>query len=472
MPPCALIAAVLSAARLLARAPEAAIRPETAGAAEKIVARALSGTKTADIATSLSDRAGPRLAGSPGDRVAVAWGIETLQAMHFANVHPEKAPVRVWRRRSESGEVVSPYAQPLALTALGGSVATPGGGLEGELLEVSSLDDLDTRGDAARGKIVFFDKPMRKTAQMGGYGVAVDVRSRGASRAAKYGAIGVLIRSVGTDRDRLPHTGGVDYEAGLPRLPAAAMSIPDAEMLERLVRMGSVRVRFRLDCGDEGMGESANVVGEIPGAGKPNEIVLLGGHLDSWDLGRGAVDDAAGCAAVIEGARLAAEASPRPPRTIRVVLFANEENGGGGAKAYAAAHAAELPAHAAALEADSGSGAPTGLSWLAGPSAEPVLRALAAIMAPAGAGRLEGNGSGGADVGKLRAAGVPLFSFSQDMTRYFDVHHTANDTAVQLEPASLDRLSGAIGAFAYVAASMPDPFERIPESQRVPPKKR
>src|SRR5262249_46206087 len=150
-------------------------------------------------------------------RAAVAWGVETLQAMHFANVHTENAPVHVWKRRAESGEVLRPYAQPLALTALGGSVATPAGGLGGEILPGASLEDLDARGEAARGKIVFFDKKMQRTAEMGGYGVAVDVRSHGASQAARYGALGVLIRSIGTDHDRFPHTGGVDYEAGLPR---------------------------------------------------------------------------------------------------------------------------------------------------------------------------------------------------------------------------------------------------------------
>ena len=467
-----LLAAALGGTALLAAPPERTPSPETARAATEIVKKALAGTNAAEIATSLSDRAGPRLAGSPGDKAAVAWGVETLRALHFANVRAEKAPVRVWTRHSESGEVVLPWPQPLALTALGGSVATPEAGLEADVLEVSSLEDLDARGAAARGKIVFFDGAMRKSADGGGYEEAVVVRTRGASRAARSGALGVLIRSIGTDHDRFPHTGGVDYEAGTPKIPAAALAVPDAEMLARLGRLGPVRVRFRLACGDEGMSESANVIGDLPGAGKPNEVVLLGGHLDSWDLGRGAIDDAAGCAAVIEGARLAGEALPRPARTIRVILFANEENGQGGAKAYAAAHAAELAQHVAALEADSGSGAPTGLSWLAGPSAEPALRALSDVLAPTGAARLEGNGSGGADVAALRGAGVPLFSFLQDMSRYFDVHHTANDTAMQLDPASLDRLSAAIAAFAYAAASAPEPFERIPESQRTTPKKR
>jgi len=467
----ALAAAALGGTALLAATPERPLSPETARAATEIVKKALAGTGTAGIATSLTDRAGPRLAGSPGDTAAVAWGLETLRALHFADVRAEEAPVHVWKRRSESGEVVLPWAQPLALTALGGSVATPESGLEADVLEVSSLEDLDARGEAARGKIVFFDGAMRRGRQMSGYGEAVVVRTHGASRAARYGALGVLIRSIGTDHDRFPHTGGVDYDDGTPKIPAAALAVPDAEMLTRLGRLGPARVRFRLDCGDEGMGKSANVIGEISGAGKPNEIVLLGAHLDSWDLGRGAIDDAAGCAAVIEAARLAREASPPPARTIRVVLFANEENGGGGAKAYASEHAAELPAHAAALEADSGSGAPLELSWLAGPSAEPALRALAAILEPTGAGSLHGGGDGGADVGVLRAAGVPLFSISQDVSHYFDVHHTANDTAMQLEPANLDRLTAAVAAFAYAAASAPEPFERIPESLRVTPRR-
>jgi hypothetical protein len=460
----------LAAVGVLGSGPGTVLPPDVAETARGLRDTAASGSDAARWIAGLTDRAGPRLAGSPGDREAVAWGTETLAALGFSNVRAEKVTVRVWRRGAESGEVVSPYPQPLALTALGGSVPTPEAGVEGETLEVSSLEELEARGGEARGKIVFFNRKMPRTEDFSGYGDAVRVRSKGPSAAARWGAIGVLIRSIGTDHNRLPHTGGLNYDEKLPRLPAAALSIPDAELLERLGRGGRpVRVRFTLSCGEAGEAESANIVGEVPGGGRPEEIVLLGAHLDSWDLGRGAIDDAAGCGIVIEAARRIAALSKRPDRTIRVVLFANEENGLAGGKAYALAHAAELPRHIAALEADSGSGKPMGLSWLAGPSAERAVREIAELLEPLGAGRLTGDGSGGADISELRAAGVPLFAVSQDVSRYFDFHHTANDTLDKIEPEPLDRTVAAVTAFAYAAASLPGTLERIPEGKRARP---
>ncbi len=466
-----LAAFAAAAAALLGSGPDAPLAPEVRQTTRALCEKAFVGTMASQWVASLTDRAGPRLAGSPGDPEAVAWGLETLRRLGFANVHAEKVPVKVWQRGPESGEVVSPYALPLRLTALGGSVPTPEAGLEAEIMEVSSLQELDTKGETARGKIVFFDKKMERTSDGTGYGRAVDVRTRGASRAAGLGAIGIFVRSVGTDHNRLPHTGGLDYDEKLPRIPAAALSIPDAELLERLGKSGRpVRVRFRLACGEKGEAESANVIADIPGTKKPEEIVLLGAHLDSWDLGTGAIDDGAGCGIVIEAARLVGELPRHPPRTIRVVLFANEENGLAGAKAYAKAHEAELARHAAALEADTGTGRPTGLSWLAGPSAESVVREIGALLEPLGAGTVFGDGSGGADVSQLRTAGVPLFTVLQDCSTYFDYHHTANDTFDKIEPEPLDRMVAAVAAFAYVAASTPEPFERIPVGKRSVPK--
>lgn len=452
-------------------ASDSTLSPDVRQTARSLREKAFAGSEASRWVAGLTDRVGPRLAGSPGDPRAVAWGLETLKALGFANVRAEKVAVEVWQRGSERGEVVSPEPQRLALTALGGSVRTPEEGLEAEILEVSSLEELGARPEAARGRIVFFNKKMERTSDMSGYSRAVAVRSGGASRAAALGAVGVLIRSVGTDHNRLPHTGGVDYDAKLPRIPAAALSIPDAELLERLGRSGKpIRVRFTLDCGAKGRAESANVIGEIPGSRRPEEIVLLGAHLDSWDLATGAIDDGAGCGIVIEAARLIGELPRRPSRTIRVVLFANEENGLAGARAYAQAHEAELLRHAAALEADSGTGRPTGLSWLAGPSAEPLVREIAALLEPLGAATASGDGFGGADISQLRPAGVPLFSVTQDSSLYFDFHHTANDTFDKIEPEALDRTVAAVATFAYVAASAPEPFERIPESKRPLPK--
>ncbi len=460
--------AVLAASS--AGAADESLPSETLAAARTLRDRAVSGTRASEWVAGVTDRAGPRLAGSDGDRRAVAWGLETLRALGFSNVRAEPVTVEVWQRDAESGEVVTPRPQRLALTALGGSIATPEAGLDGELFEVASLEDLETRGAAARGKIVFFNKRMERRSDIGGYEKAVDVRSKGASRAARWGAIGVLIRSVGTDSNRLPHTGGLRYDEALPRIPAAAVSGPDADLLARMIQSSApVRVRFRLACGRRGTAESANVVGEIPGRTKPEEIVLLGAHLDSWDLGTGALDDGAGCGVVIEAGRLIARMTRRPARTIRVVLFANEENGLAGGKTYAKAHAAELDRHQAALEADSGTGRPMGLSWLAAPSAEPYLRRIAELLEPVGTGRLSGDGSGGADISPLRPAGVPLFAVLQDFSTYFDFHHTANDTFDKIEPASLDRTVAAVAAFAYAVADAPARFERIPVVKRATP---
>ena len=337
---------------------------------------------------------------------------------------------------------------------------------------MASLEDLDAKGaSAVKDKIVFFNKRMERGSDMRGYGYAVDVRGKGPSRAAHLGAVGVLIRSIGTDHNRLPHTGNVDYVEEVPKIPAAALSIPDAEMLERILRQGKpVRVRFTLTCGDRPEAESANVIGEVRGSSKPEEIVLLGAHRDSWDLGTGAIDDATGCGIVIEAARLIGLLPKHPPRTIRVCLYANEENGLAGGKAYFKAHQAELDKHAAALESDSGTDLPTGFFWTAGPSAEPFVKEVAAILEPLGAGALVPGGAG-ADTGTLKIAGVPMFMLRQDSSRYFDYHHTANDTFDKVDPEGLDRNVAGVAVFAYCAASAPELLERIPPDKREEPRR-
>jgi hypothetical protein len=395
-----------------------------------------------------------------------------LKTLGFANVRAEKVMAPFWVRGEETGEVTAPSRHKLFLTALGGSVPTPEAGIEAEIVEVASLEELAAKKDSdVRGKVVFFNRRMRRASDGAGYGEAVKVRGGGPSAAAKLGAAGVLIRSIGTDSNRTPHTGSLRYEEGIARIPAAAVSNPDADLLDRLVREGKpVRVRFTLGCRDHGEKETANVIGDIPGRGKPEEIVLLACHRDSWDLGEGAIDDGAGCGVVIEAARLIAATDPRPRRTIRVVLFANEENGLAGGKAYPIAHQAELPRHVAALESDLGSGSPTGFNWNAGPSAEPLATEIAALLEPLGAGALKAGGLGGADTSSLVLSGVPLFSVSQDASRYFDWHHTANDTFDKIETDSLDRMTAAVAVFGYVAASVDQPFERIPKEKRVLPR--
>jgi hypothetical protein len=319
-----------SEARAVHEAPRAVERragdPPWMDAVEALLARASHDARTYDHVAGLTDASGPRLAGSAGDALAVAWGTRTMPGLGLSNVRAEPVTVRTWVRGEERVEVLSPVPHRLAAAALGGSVGTPAGGLEGELVRVTSLEALRALSpEAARGRIVFVDQRMARAQDGHGYGETVPVRGQSASIAAGLGAIAVIIRSVGTDATRFPHTGAMRYAEGVPQIPAAAVSNPDADVLARWIEAGErVRVHLELGAHDGGEAQSANVIGEVPGSDHPEEIVLLGAHLDSWDLGRGAVDDGAGCAIVLEAARWMATAEPRPRRTVRVVLFANE----------------------------------------------------------------------------------------------------------------------------------------------------
>ncbi len=295
---------------VLAAVNPAALSPETVRTANELRDRIVAGSKAADWVRDITDLAGPRMPGSPGDRAAVALTLSMLKAQGFANVRAEKVVVPVWERGVETGEVLSPARQKLILTALGGSIGTPEGGLEGEVVRFRSLEELALAGSSARGKIAFIDRPTARTSDGSGYGSAGDVRGSGPSAAARQGAIGLLIRSIGTDDERAPHTGGMRYADDAPKIPAAALAAPDAALLTRLLARGPVKVKFTLGCRTLPDGESANVIGEIPGREIPKEIVLLGAHLDSWDLGTGALDDAAGCGIVDRSRAADRAASP------------------------------------------------------------------------------------------------------------------------------------------------------------------
>ncbi|MFN9812699.1 MAG: M20/M25/M40 family metallo-hydrolase [Deltaproteobacteria bacterium] len=432
-------------------------------AAAGLLARAERGAQTYDLVAGLTDAAGPRLAGSAGDPLAVAWGLGTMQALGLTSVRAEPVTVRVWVRGEERVEVLSPVPHRLAAAALGGSVGTPPGGLEGELVRVASLEELRALApERARGRIVFVDQRMARAQDGHGYGETVPIRGQSASVAAGLGAIAVLIRSVGTDQTRFPHTGAMRYVEGVPQIPAAAVSNPDADVLARWIEAGqAVRVRLELGAHDGGQAQSANVIGEVSGTDRADEIVLLGAHLDSWALGRGAVDDGAGCAIVLEVARWLAQAEPPPRRTVRVVLFANEENGLAGARAYAAAHREER--HVLGLEADFGDGRAWALrtpdlTERAEPSSissrwDPIAR----LLAPMGVVWQPEEPHGGADLGPMHdalpdGAGMPVVDVMQDGTRYFDLHHTANDILTQIDGESLDHAMRAVLAVAYAAS--------------------
>ena len=465
------LALVLACA--VASAEEGPLPARTRDGVLDLLSRASRGTRAAEWTRRLCDEVGPRLSGSPGDRAAVDWAARVMAEIGLSNVRKEPVTVPRWERgEEERGEVLEPYPHRLVLTALGGSVATPPGGLTAELVAVPSLEALETLlakdPEAVKGKVVFLHRRMLRNSPGNGYGSVVGIRTGGAARAGKAGASGVLIRSVGTSASRLPHTGAMHYAEGGPRIPAAAVSAPDADLLVRLCGSGRrVVVRFSLSCRTRPDAVSANVVGEVPGSEAPEEVVLLGAHLDSWDLGTGAIDDASGCGIVLEAARLIREAPRRPRRTVRVVLFANEENGLSGGREYPRAHAGELARHVAAFEADAGSGRTRGFAWSAGKEAEPPLAAVAAFLAPLGASGLK-PGGGGADIGPLRAHGVPLLSPDQEGEAYFDVHHSADDTFDKVDPAALEQSASALAAMAFAVADLPEPLPRIPEEARGP----
>lgn len=416
------------------------------------------------IVRSLADEVGPRLAGSAGDSLAVAWAQRTMRGLGFADVRAEPVRVPHWERGEERGALTAPVARPLVLTALGGSVGTPPEGLEAELVEVDSLDAIDAL-DPARtaGRIVFVHRVMRAAEDGGGYSETVPVRAQAAQRAARKGALAVVIRSVGTGPQRLAHTGSLRYADGVARIPAAALAIPDADAIHRLIAGGAtVRLRLVLGCRELPDADSANVLGEVPATRGDEGIVLLGAHLDAWDLGVGAIDDAAGVAIVLSAARALRESVPDRRRAVRVVLFANEENGLAGARAYAEAHRGELGRHVVAAEADAGDGPVVTLGWAGDPQARPRFEAILRAVTPFGVRPGEESARGGADLSPLIPHGVPRLSFGQDMTRYFDHHHTASDTPAVVDARGLDQAVAVYTAALRELVTMTGDLGRAP----------
>jgi hypothetical protein len=443
---------------LLAAAPPTAPSPF-----ETFAGRALTDGATLATVTDLADRVGPRLSGSDGAAEAVRWAVAQFQAAGVA-VRTEKVKAPHWIRGEERGEVLpgpGHHRWSLALTALGGSPPTPAGGVEAEVVEITSVQALATT--PVEGRIVYFHHSM-STAE--GYGDASELRSYGPAKAAARGAVATMVRSAATASLRSPHTGSVVFRAGDRAIPAVALATEDADAIHRWLRAGPVRVRLQLGCHTEPDLDSANVVSEIRGREKPGEVVVLGAHLDSWDLAVGAQDDGTGVAMVLEAARLLAKTHPR--RTIRFVLFMNEENGSAGAKAYAEAHGTEV--HVAALESDAGAGRPLRVVFRGGEGGEaflaPLLGPLAALgMDPAPTRR----DHFGADLHALaRKRGLPTVHLIQDSTRYFDIHHSAADTLDKIDAVALAQSTAAT---AWLTWSLADAAGTLsPPSIEPPPK--
>ena len=459
----------LLALSLLAAAPAFAATGLDAGdiaAAEGLRERAMRGSEAWNVVESLTTEVGPRLAGTPADAKAVEWAKAKLQAMGFDKVYLEPVTFPVWLRHHERAEVLAPYPQPLVITALGGSVGTGEAPIDAEVVAFATLDALKAAPEGSLdGKIAVITNRMVRFKDGRGYGPAVGARSQGAVEAARKGAVAVLIRSIGTSSDRFAHTGTMRYAEDVPRIPAAALSNPDADLIEHMVARGKP-VRLRLDIAAETVADytSHNVIGEIRGRDLPGEVVTIGGHLDSWDLGTGAIDDGAGVGITFAAGALIGQLERAPRRTVRVIAYANEEQGLYGGKAYAEARAAagEVAAHQLGAESDFGAGRVYALRAGVDPAAWPVIAKIGEVLAPLGIATESTGGSPGPDVGPIVAKGAPWAQLAQDGIDYFDYHHTANDTLDKIDPRALDQQVAAYAVLAYLAAETDVDFGTLP----------
>jgi len=471
------LVAVLSAlvAGLTAQAPApASLSAQTLADLARVQAAALASDYAWEHVSHLCDNIGPRLSGSPQYMQAARYVAEQLRRDGF-DVRLEKVMVPHWVRGVETAELVAfpgmaaGTTQRLVVTALGGSVPTPAAGLTAPVIVVRDFEELSALGrEKVAGRIVVFAARFdRRLAAIGhgleAYGQAAVYRYAGASAAARLGAAASLIRSPGGAEFRLAHTGGMSYDADAPKIPAGALAAEDADMIARLARQGEVRLRLVLTPREEPEAEAANVVADFKGAVHPEEIVIVSGHLDSWDLGTGAIDDAAGVGVAMGAAHVVKQLGLRPARTIRVVAWANEENGVRGGLGYAAAHKGELPNHVGAIEIDLGAGHPVGVIYDAAPSAEAMLRPIMKVLATQGASLLRAGEDTGADLIPIGVAGVPTFAPINDARTYFDYHHTAADTLDKIRPEELRENVALAAVLAYGLANMTGRPQGVPK---------
>lgn len=403
----------------------------------------------------LTDTYGNRISGGDNLARAIVWATEQMQRDGLENVHTERVMVPKWVRGDERLTIIDPPRHAIPMLGLGGSIATPPGGIEADVLVVKTYDELTQRAAEAKDKIVLFNTAYVSYGQTNAY------RTGGASAAARVGAVASLVRAIGPTGLRTPHTGNMSYAEGAPRIPAAAISAEDAERMQRLADRGvRIRVRLEMSARFDADVESFNVVGEIRGSEFPDEIVLVGGHFDSWDVGTGASDDGVGCVVTWEAARLMKKLGIRPRRTVRVVLFTNEENGLRGGNAYRDAHLQEAGQHVLAIESDSGVFAPARLGFTGSDAATAMVRQIGSLLLPLGLAEI-GAGGGGADIGPIAAAGkVPMLAYQGDSNRYFTIHHTPADTIDRIASEEVSKAAAAIAVVTYVAA---DARERLPK---------
>ena len=461
----------LAACCLLASAPLYAeiIPVEVAAEATKLRDQALRDTIAYELVESLTMEVGPRSAGSAGDKAAVSWALQMMTGLGFSNVRTEEVEVPHWDRGSLQANIVAPFPQLLHATSLGGSPGTPEGGIASEVVRVTSLDELRAlSSDDLSGRIAYIDHQMEASIDGAGYSAASRIRSCGHYIAAERGASATLIRSAGTSHHRFAHTGSMLNRDISPTIPGIALANADADLLTHQVLSGeAVTVRLLSSAQHRAREKSANIIGDIPGQGElANEIVLLAAHLDSWDLGTGAIDDGSGVAIVTAAAKMILDSGNAPRRTIRVLLTANEEFGLDGAERYEENHRSTVSDHVIGLEADSGAGRVWRLRSRVAADALDVIDEMYTLLEPLDIERGDNESSGGADLSPMRKTGMPVLSLSHDSSKYFHFHHTADDTLDKIDRDELNQSVAAYVTAAYVAANIEADFGRLTPDMR------
>ena len=435
---------------------------QDARTAEALRDKALLDRTAWDITEDLTTTIGPRVVGSPAMVRAKDWSVAKFKALGFTNVKVEEFAKPSWTRGAESAELVAPYPMKLDIVGLGRTVPTPPEGVEAEVALFRTYAELIAAPESAvKGKIVVITQPMVRAQDGAGYGVAGISRRAGPVEAAKRGAVGLLIRSISTSDSTVPHTGVTAFGDGVVSIPSAALGVPEAEQLERLAAKGPLRIKLKLASTSDPKAVAWNISGEIKGSEKPEEVIVVGGHLDSWDVGTGALDDATGVAITTAAAKLVGDLPKHPKRTLRVVMWGSEESGGS-SEAYLAAHKDELPKIVLAGESDTGADRVYSLQIPAGAADHPAMKTAVRVLAPLKI-YLDRSPSAhaGSDIEGLEGAGVPVVALNQDASRYFDYHHTMDDTLNKVRPDELAQNVAAWASFIYLVADSDVDFRTL-----------
>jgi carboxypeptidase Q len=445
---------ILIAAVMLSHSFGESIKSKYVETSLEIISKSLTDSTAYNRLGYMCDTFGPRLSGSKNLENAINWILKEMNNDGLENVRGEKVAVPTWIRGKESVTLLSPFKKELSMLGLGGSIATPRGGLKAEVIVVNDWDELESRSSEVPGNIVLFNAPFTS------YGETVAYRYSGASAAAKHGAVASLIRSIGPWSMNTPHTGVMAYDDDIQKIPHAALTMEDAMMLSRIHNRGE-KIIVKLDMNARMVADrwSRNVLGEIKGSIYPDEVVVVGGHIDSWDVGQGAQDDGGGCIASWEAVRLIKELGLKPKRTIRCVMWTNEENGGKGNKGYRDMHMDEMDKHVLAIESDGGVFSPKGFGFSGNDSARKIVEEIHALMKPIGANTIS-EGGRAADVAPLNDEGVPVMSLNVDGSKYFWYHHTNADTFDKVDFNEFNRCIAAMAIMAYVVADLDEPLPR------------